>query len=605
MNKRIYLFLTITLALVLSTYTFGQNRFEGYSLTVEADNSGICPVRYLPSSGAGNAVDVYVAGTNQTVKAAGITACGGSVVQNGNKTITNGDGKWCFQGPEPMYEIKLTNGITYLWYPMDEGSGFYNLKDFRPVKRSTDGKYSFSEPPDYTRTFKNAMAFIAARQGGTLRVPDGDYIVGTTDGNTRDPNYQAITLPSGINIVGAGANISIPNTNLPSRVSPTRIRLRNPDQTIFRIGGCTNRVMISNLELVGNASLVSEPVRNMNNTYGIEGLGKWAKDARGESANSSQIFKFENITFQDLDKGIYVHNINDDNCKPAEQVCKSWQFDYVKIDHALFLNNKTGIFVDTGNTDWTIANSVFNYIAANAPGDGIHLKNAGTMLIQQTFGGGYDYGSGIGGTFLYVDTVGSLTVINSSSERGQRSIYTNPLGMISNVMLIMTGDVFADKVELRGLVNFISSGNFFGANTILADPTAVITSTGDRFCYDARLVACTDSSGKVVSSPNSNGGRMMFQTGRLPEGSGQTRIDGRPNLFGYNVEVRDGLIQYDPNTTFSDITKWAQGGDGRPPVRDGAYVYCKDCRRGGVCSQGQAGSDGAFAKRINGRWMCD
>jgi hypothetical protein len=34
-------------------------------------------------------------------------------------------------------------------------------------------------------------------------------------------------------------------------------------------------------------------------------------------------------------------------------------------------------------------------------------------------------------------------------------------------------------------------------------------------------------------------------------------------------------------------------------------VYCKDCRRGNVCSQGQAGSDGAFAKRINGQWRCD
>lgn len=597
------LFIVMT---ALSIAAYGQNRYEGYSLTVEADNSGICPLRYLPSSGAGNAVDIYVAGTNQSVKATGITACNGSTLQ-GSKAITNGDGRWCFSGPETMYDIKLTTGITYLWYPNTKDSGFYNVKDFRPVTRTADGKYNFTEPADYTRTFKNAIAYIATRQGGTLRIPDGDYIVGTTDGNTRDPNYQAITLPSGINIIGAGSNASVANSNLPWRLSPTRIRLRHPNQTIFRIGGCTNQVTVKDLELLGNSALYGEANRDTTGNYGIEGLGKWSKDARtgAEAPNSSQIFKFENVTFQNLDKGIFVHNIGDDNCDSNKQVCKSWQFDYIKVDHGFFLNNKTGIFVDTGNTDWTIANSVFYYIASNAPGDGIRVKNAGSMLIQQTWGGGYDYGAAIGGTFLYIDTIGHITIVNSGGERGQRSIYTNPLGMISNVMMTMIGGGFGDKLELHGYVNFISSGNLYGANAIQADPTVTITSTGDRFCYDPRLTACRDSSGQIVNRPNFNGGRMMFQTGRLPEGSGGSRIEGKPNLFGYNVELRDGLMQYDSNVTFSDIQKWASGGDGRPPVQDGAFVYCKDCRRGGECSQGSAGRDGAFAKRINGRWLCD
>ena len=97
----------------------------------------------------------------------------------------------------------------------------------------------------------------------------------------------------------------------------------------------------------------------------------------------------------------------------------------------------------------------------------------------------------------------------------------------------------------------------------------------------------------------------MFETGRVGEDTGPNRIDGRPNFFGYNVQIGDGLLQFDPNITFGDITKWAAGQGTRPRAEDGALVYCKDCRRGGVCSQGQAGSDGAFAKRINGQWRCD
>ena len=592
--------------LLTTAHAYGQNRFDGYSLTVEANNDGLCPLRYLPSAGGGNAIEIFVAGTNQSVKATGITACNGSSMQGTNKTFTNGDGRWCFQGSEPMYEIKLTNGAVHLWYPTtSRDTGFYNLKDFRPVTRSGYGKYNFTEPADYSRTFRNAVTYIAARQGGTLQIPDGDYILGTLDGERRDPNYQAITLPTGINVVGAGANLSVANTNLPNRLSPTRIRLRHPNQTIFRIGGCTNQVTVKDLELHGNSAVYGEPQRDTTGNYGIEGLGKWAKDARGEFPNSSQLFKFENVTFQNLDKGIYVHNINDDNCRPNEQVCKSWQFDYVKVDHGFFINNKTGIFVDTGNTDWTISNSVFYYIASNAPGDGIRVKNGGSMLIQQTWGGGYDYGASIGGTFLNIDTIGTLTIINSGGERGQRALYTNPLGMLSNVMITMIGGGFGDKVELHGYVNFISTGNMFGANAITADPTVTITSTGDRFCYDARLTACTDRTGRVLNRPDFNGGRMMFQTGRLPEGSGPSRIEGKSNVFGYNVELRDGLMQYDPNVTYQMIQNWAAGRDGRPPVQDGAIVYCKDCIRGPECRQGSAGRDGAFAKRINGRWMCD
>jgi len=593
--------------LLLVGGALAQNKFEGYSVVVEANAAGACPVWYLPSGNNGNAVDVFVAGTSQRTAAPNLTACQGSTIRNGNTVVPNENGKWCFSGSEEFYDVKFRNNALYLWYPMTKDVGFYNVKDFRPVTRTPLGKYEFTDPADWTGTIRNAIAFIAARQGGTLRFPDGDYVVGTLDGNRRDPNYEAITLPSGIVIEGASSNFSVPTANHPISKSASRIRLRNPNQTIFRIGGCTNQVTVRQIEMLGNSALFGEAPRDATGNYGIEGMGKWS--LKPDAPNSTYGVKVENVTFQNLDKGFYVHNANDANCNSQTQYCDAWQFDYVLVDHGIFLNNKTGIWVDTYNTEFKITNSFFGYIASNAPGDGIRLKKAGVVLIEQTFGGGYNYGAQVGGTFLHIDTATSVSVISSESERGQRSIYTHPQGSISSMMLNLVGNFFADKIDLNGRLNFLSSGNFYGATTVDAEPAVNITSVGDRYCYDSMVLKgrCVDDAGRNVANPGMIGGRRMFETGRVGEDTGPDRIEGRPNFFGYNVRIGDGLMQYDPNITFRDITAWATSSGTRPRVEDGAFLYCKDCRRGssGVCTQGSAGSDGAFAKRVNGQWRCD
>jgi len=609
-----YLATALLAALSMAICAAAQNRFEGYSFTVEADSSGACPIKYLSGINRGNDVTVFVAGTNFRTPATNLKACNESAV-SGNTVTPNGVSQWCFEGPEDRYEIRLTNAVTYLWYPITANTGFYNVKDFRPIRRLAVGatpQYVFEEPADYTRTIQNAVAFIASRLGGVLRFPDGDYIVGTLDGNRRDPNFRGISLTSGITIEGSSANYSVTTTTMPFRISATRIRLRNENQAIFRIGGCTNAVTLRNMELLGNSPLAGETPRNSTGTYGVEGLGRWAIDPRSrmDSPNSSQIIRFENMTFQNFDRAIYVHNAHEDRCSPAEQNCFQWQFDYVLVDHGFFINNKTGIWIDTYNTDWKITNTFFQYSSQNAPGDGIRVQKAGSLLLEQTFGGGIDYGSGIGGTFLNIDTVGTVTIVSSGSERSKQSIYTNPAGAVSSMMMTVVGSVFGDKVDLNGRMNYISTGNMYGPRTVEADPGVNITSTGDRFCYDPLALAnrCVDEAGRPVNNPGFTGGRVMFQSGRVGEGSGTNRIESRPNFFGYNVELGNGLMQYDPNVTFRDITSWATGTPpDRPPVRDGALVYCKDCRKSsnGLCSQGTAGTDGAFAKRINGQWRCD
>ena len=95
------------------------------------------------------------------------------------------------------------------------------------------------------------------------------------------------------------------------------------------------------------------------------------------------------------------------------------------------------------------------------------------------------------------------------------------------------------------------------AQTIDAEAGVNITSVGDRYCYDSMVLPgrCTDESGRAVSNPGITTGRRMFETGRVGEDTGPNRIEGRPNYFGYNVQIGDGLLQFDPNITFRDITE--------------------------------------------------
>ena len=616
MKKTLFVFLNLILIFAAAIGAVAaQNLFEGYALDVDATNAGACAIRFLPNRNELNHIQVFVAGTDMQRPATGITACDNSRVQGSRVAPSGFNQKWCFQGPDEKYEIKLSNGSSYIWPAADRNLGFYNVKDFRPMKR-VDGptvSYTYSEPADYTKAIRNAMMVMASRQGGTLQFPDGDYIVGTTDGNTRDPAYQAITVPSGVTIQGASGNYSVPGGDLPNRKSATRIRLRNNKQAIFRIGGCTNSVSVRNIELLGNSALLGETRRDRAGTYGVEALGEWSVDpvSKAQSANQSQFFKFENVVFQDFDTGIILHNTNEANCNAARQMCNSWQFDNILVDHGIFMNNGIGISIDTFNTDWIISNSQFNYMEAIAPGYGIRVKKAASVLVENSFGGGYDYGPSIGGTFIHIDSVGTMTLVSASSERSRKSISATGYGAVSSQSLTVIGSVFNDPIELTGKMNYASFGNRYFGYTMSVGPTVIVNSVGDKFCYDAVTYPghCTDKvgGGNIVNSPGFNGGTIMFRSGRLPEGQGKDRINREPNLFGYDVEINKGLLQHDPNMTLRDINALAAPVETGSRVKDGAIVYCKDCKKAanGVCTQGRAGTDGAFAKRINNQWRCD
>src|SRR5688572_17862215 len=135
MQKLFRLILLTAVVAALFASVSGQNKFEGYSLVIDSEKGNSCPIRYQSSGNSLNAIDVFVAGTKQANPATGLTACDGSRLAGGT-VFPNGDGRWCFSGSEPFYDIKLRNGTTYLWPATTKETGFYNVKDFRPVTRN-------------------------------------------------------------------------------------------------------------------------------------------------------------------------------------------------------------------------------------------------------------------------------------------------------------------------------------------------------------------------------------------------------------------------------------------------------------------------------------
>lgn len=116
-----------------------------------------------------------------------------------------------------------------------------------------------------------------------------------------------------------------------------------------------------------------------------------------------------------------------------------------------------------------------------------------------------------------------------------------------------------------------------------------------------------------VSSPNTAppllrvGQPAYFYDFRRSGDNGFLEIRGNQDIPYRGVSI-NGLLQMDKNTTFADITNYANTVfNNQPVITDGAIVYCRDCAKNsaGVCIQGVAGQDGAFAKRINGAWRCD
>lgn len=547
-----------SLLLYLAISAFAQNKFEGMNLilNVPTDQRGVtCAMRYVPPTTEITVTDLDPS-TPMKVSScsgpAGFAGSGSAIQQRGATSASlrasQSDYKWCFQGEDKRYRVtfqgdKYTGQVTYDWpaTPGERDLGYYNIRDFGA---KGDGV------TDDTTALRSAFAFIAWRNGGVLRFPEGDYVV-----------TQTLALPSNLTIDGpAGAESNAPTGNFTQR-NPVRIKLRGSNLALFRIGECTQKIVIKDIELFAESN---------EKTYGIEGTGAY---------NSAQDFYFQRVTFHNFFRGIWV------NALPQTDL--GWQFDYVRIDHCRFVYNRdAGIHVNSRNSDWNILDSLFQN-PKKQPGwesNGIFLERVMNVLIQNSFGGGV--GGNRGGTFLNILDSQHLTILNCEAENVEYSIRYNAqdhpgAGDFSSPMFI-ANSMFGETIEFKARRTLVSTGNYYGGNTFKANEWLRVYSTGDRFCLDGIIAGCRGT-GELGFDKAS----VIFKTGQPGEGN----VRGAPTYFGTDVQF--AVPPQMPSIQFVALPA------NRP---NGSMVYCSNCRRNTpLC---QAGGSGAPAMVVNGAWSC-
>jgi len=544
--------IAVPLFFAMAAGMFAQNKFEGYNVVVDVPKTQTgpkCAVRYVPPATTITITDLTPATPMK------VTACGGSGGSLVQKTATTAtvkagaaDYKWCFQGEDKLYKItfagdQYSGQLTYNWPAQsDERTrGLYNIRDFGAVG---DGQ------TDDTIAFKSAMAALAVNNGGTLTVPDGDYIV-----------TSPVAVPSGVIIQGTNGLNSMASTSDLVRKNPSRVTLRGSDQTLFRIGECTENVSFRDIELFAQSNV---------GTNGVEAYGAYI---------SSQGFNFDRVTFQGFNRGINAYGL--------PQTDLSWQFDYVKINACRFVYNRdAGIYANMRNTDWKVMGSQFinpkRQAGQNA--NSMHFERAGMILIQDTYSGGFP--NAVGGTFLNILDSGTTTIIGSQAEQMTASLVYNAVGNPSagdySYPITIVNSIFDNPIIFKARRTFVSTGSMYGPRTFTADERVRVYSTGDRFCYDGYILGC-----QGAANGNFDRATVVFMTGQPSEG----QVGARPTFFGTDVQF--GAPVQMPMFPVNTLPAGKA---------NGTMVYCTDCRRS--TTPCQAGGTGAPAMTVAGRWSC-
>ncbi len=539
--------------LLTAVTVFSQSRFEGYNIIVNVPTThrvATCAVRYVPPTTTITVTDL------DSSTPLDIKACDGSGSRLVSSTATSAtfradaaNNKWCFRGEDKKYRISFSGdqfagAVNYTWVDQtDERTrGFFNIRDFGA---RGDGQ------TDDTVAFKSAMAQIASNNGGTLTIPDGEYII-----------TSPVALPSGLVMHGTNGLHSMASTSNVTRKNPTRITLRGTNRALFQIGECTEGVTIRDIELFAESNV---------GTSGIEAMGAY---------NSSQGFQFERMSFQGFNRGINAYGL--------PQTDLSWQFDYIKINNSRFIYNRdAGLFVNIRNTDWKIAGSLFvnprRQAGQNA--NSMHFERAGAVIIQDTFGGGF--ANALGGTFINILDSGNLTIIGSQTESMTNSLVynevKNPYAGDYTYPITIVNSVFGDPMIFNARRTLVSTGSFYGPRTFQADERLRVYSTGDRFCYDGLILGCPGGAQKN----NFDKATVIFMTGQPTEGT----VQGHPTIFGTDVQFNNPVQL--PSLQHNALPA------GKP---DGSMVFCQNCRRS--TTPCQSGGSGSPAMVVAGQWSC-
>lgn len=555
MSKKYQLIGLLALVCALTTTISAQSfKFEGANIILdvpETHKSATCAIRYSAPT-----TDITISDLDASTRM-NVRPCDGSgtnLTQSGTTAsmrVNAGTYKWCFQGEDKKYRIsfngdQFSGRVTYDWVATPSNPGIYDVRDFGAIG---DGR------TDNSLAIKSALAFIATRNGGILQFSEGDFVVGDS------PDFKGIALPSGVTIQGISGLQSGAATNNITQKSASRITLKGENRALFRIGECTEKVAVKDIELYAEKG---------GNTYGVEAFGAFT---------STQGLLFSNVVFSNFYRGIYAYGL------PVTD--KNWQFDYIVVRDSRFIYNvDTGIYTDIRNSDWRIEGTLFvnpkRTPTQNA--NSMHFERVTAVLIENTFGGGF--GHALGGTFLNILDSGVTTVIGSQTENMTNSVVyndvENPYAGDYSYPITFVNSVFGNPVIFKARRTFVSLGSLYGPNTFQADERLRVYSTGDRFCYDGLILGCLGATKK-----NFDRASIMFMTGQPDE----RNVPGHPTYFGTDVQF--GAPVQLPSFLQNDLPGGKQ---------NGSMVYCSNCRRNSQPCQ--SGGTGAPAMVVNGQWSC-
>ena len=302
--------------------------------------------------------------------------------------------------------------------------------------------------------------------------------------------------------IGRARNVPIPLPS-PTPGSPpgpetnlsTKINQWTAGEAIFRIKENMYSISIRDMTLIAGGP-------NKSGTMGIY--------ASPESGPESSIgFEFVNLTFTNLDQGIYFYS-----AAVTGSPLGQWQADHVRLDHAWFNNCRIGIHINSNNSGWSM-NSLEFLVPSDFDHDtgpdhdtwGIFMEQSTYTNINLAIGNGNKSECPVGDHrcecpkddeacviptgFIWVKRHANLTIQNTVDENFGYSLYigdptddyldlrNDPINLTNNHF---NNDVYAKHATLVSVANQYGSEN----KPIKVDAygTSVVTSIGDKFCFE-------------------------------------------------------------------------------------------------------------------------
>jgi hypothetical protein len=285
------------------------------------------------------------------------------------------------------------------------------------------------------------------------------------------------------------------------------------NKTIFQIGTNVYDVAIRDMALIGGIPTRDVSGNDINTSmYGILAQGGTTNNCTPNSTppdtgNCTSLgFQFSNLSFTNLNKGIYVNALNSGE----------WQFDNVKLDQSRFYNCIIGVHINSFNSGWNISSLDFlipNGVSQGTSGTtvgktyGIYLQRSTYTSMDLLIGNGpSSNGPALATALIYIKEHGNLSIQNSVAEGFREDIVVD--GNTRNSPINLMNNTFLNGVRVKDATLFSTSNQYSASNNHGAPATATgvaqIYSVGDKFRTEGDYLNCDEGRGFTLQDSARN-----------------------------------------------------------------------------------------------------